>query len=163
MSRFSSVAAACAVASLAMVSIARAENGPIIRDCSLVAPPPPAVDPDFVLLSGTTLKIRSGVLSVLPTEHSLVLTASESVDNGDSAGTVQLFASAKSGRMQGPGFFGTSPGFVILNIPLANPTVGKVYTISWTATFDNGQHACPGTLTPENTTPIPFVVTVVPK
>ena len=51
-------------------------------------------------------------------------------------------------------------GMVELQAPLRRRIVGRQYTISWAATFDNGGHACPSELTPENTTPKPFVVTV---
>jgi len=53
------------------------------RDCSLVA----GVDPDFVELSGAIMTSDGG-LTVLPSQNSLGLTASESSDPGDSAGHV---------------------------------------------------------------------------
>jgi hypothetical protein len=140
---------------------ARAENSPILRDCSLVSPPPPAVDPDFVLLSGGTLKSdNNGNLTVLPSQNSLDLTASESVDQGDQAGHVTLTATIAAPGVPARTFSGAGTGFVILELPLNGSGVGEVYTISWAATFDNGQHLCPSSITPENTTPQPFIVTV---
>ena len=163
MSRFSTLLLASALATLSFVPNGWAENSPVVRDCALGAPPPPAVDPDFVLLSGATLSTSNGAPTVLPSQESLVLTASESVDSGDQAATVTLAASVKSPGTPTQSFFGTRTGFVMLRIPLSRAKVGQVYTISWSATFDNGQHACPSTLTQSNTTPIPFVVTVVGK
>ncbi len=142
---------------------ARAENSPILRDCALVVPPPPAVDADFVLLSGGTLKSNQGNLTVHPSQNSLDLTASESVDKGDQAGHVTLIATVTAPGISPQTLSGEGAGFVILELPLNGSGVGRVYTISWAATFDNGQHACPSTLTPSNTTPQPFVVTVVPS
>jgi hypothetical protein len=37
---------------------------------------------------------------------------------------------------------------------------GRTYTINWSATFDNGMHQCPSSVTPDNTGPNPFVVKV---
>ena len=139
-----------------------AENSPILRDCALGTPPPPATDPDFVVLSGDTLRSGSGNLMVLRRQKSLDLTASESVDSGDNANKVTLTATITS-----PGIpshtvsGGPETGFVILALPLHASRVGRVYTISWAATFDNGQHMCPSSITLSNTTPKPFVVTVV--
>jgi hypothetical protein len=160
MSRYLAILACALGAILALAPQASAENSPIIRDCSL-GMPPPAVDPDFVLLSGGTLKANNGALTVLPSQKSLDLVASESVDQGDSAATVALFATVKGIGVPTQSFFATAPGFVIISIPLNNETVGQVYTISWNATFDNGQHTCPSAVTLENTTPIPYVVKVV--
>ncbi|HEV3122946.1 MAG TPA: hypothetical protein VG266_00025 [Candidatus Dormibacteraeota bacterium] len=55
---------------------------------------------------------------------------------------------------------GAGVGSVLVALPLRGSGTGRTYTISWAATFDNGQHLCPSPQTPENTTPKPFVVTV---
>jgi hypothetical protein len=141
---------------------ARAENSPILRDCALLVAPPPAVDPDFVLLSGGTLASNNGNLTVHPSQKSLDLVASESVDNGDQAAQVTLTATVSAPGIGAQTLSGTGTGFVILELPLNGSGAGRVYTISWAATFDNGQHMCPSALTPSNTTPQPFVVTVAP-
>jgi len=52
---------------------------------------------------------------------------------------------------------GAGTGKVRVSVPLAPGA--KSYTISWAATFDNGNHQCPSVFTPENETPKPFVVT----
>jgi hypothetical protein len=160
MSRLTASMLACALGTLAFMPNCRAENSPILRDCSL-GMPPPAIDPDFVLLSGATLKASNGALTVLPSQKSLDLTASESVDQGDNTAKVSLFATVKGIGVPSQSFFATGTGFVILAIPLSSSIAGQVYTISWSATFDNGQHACPSTVTLSNTTPQPFVVNVV--
>ena len=178
MSRISSLFIASSLATLTLASNCWAVNGPIIRDCSFgqLAPFAP-IDPDFVLLSGDTLKLRNGVgLSVLPSQTELDLTASESVDPNfgppDNQGTVQLFATVSTPGQPTRSFFGTATGFVILGIPLNPQDVGQVFTISWHMTSDTGFHPCPSAgpvppattpfATPSNLTPIPFVVTVVP-
>jgi hypothetical protein len=137
-----------------------AENSPILRDCSFLALPVASVDADFVLLSGDTLKSDNGKLTVLPTQDSLDLTASESTDQGDQAGHVTLTATITSPEIGSQTVSGEGTGFVILVLPLNGSGVGRVYTISWAATFDNGQHMCPSAITPSNTSPNPFVVTV---
>lgn len=56
---------------------------------------------------------------------------------------------------------GEGVGKVVLAVPLLkSKQVGRSYTISWAATFDNGFHECPSPNTPENTTPKPFLVSV---
>jgi len=137
-----------------------AENSPILRDCSFLALPVASVDADFVLLSGGTLKSNNGSLTVLPSQDSLDLTASESTDQGDQAGHVTLTATITSPGIPSQTVSGKGTGFVILALPLNGSGVGRVYTISWAATFDNGPHMCPSAITPSNTSPHPFVVTV---
>ena len=137
-----------------------AENSPILRDCSFLALPVASVDADFVLLSGDTLKSDNGKLTVLPTQDSLDLTASESTDQGDQAGHVTLTATVTAPEIGSVTVSGAGTGSVILALPLNGSGVGRVYTISWAATFDNGMHMCPSAITPSNTSPNPFVVTV---
>ena len=55
---------------------------------------------------------------------------------------------------------GAAVGSVVLSVPLLVSRTGKTYTISWAATFDNGNHLCPSPQTPDNTAPNPFIVTV---
>lgn len=168
MSRIPSFVITSALASLSLMSICRADNSPILRDCSVGHPQPfLAIDPDTVQLSGATLKVRNGVLSVLPSQTELDLTVSESGDPGDPAGTDQLFATVSTPGQPTRSFSGTGTGFVILGIPLNIQDVGQVFTISWHDTTDNGFRPCPAPPgaqfpTPSNPTPIPFVVTVVP-
>jgi len=140
--------------------LAQAANTPTVRDCSAFIP---GVDPDFVQLSGVTVR-ADGSLAVLPSQNQVQLLASESSDPGDSAGHVTLTATV----IAPPGIptqtvSGAGTGRVVLVLPLIGSGVGHTYTISWSATFDNGMHACPSSVTPENTPadPHPFVVTVV--
>jgi hypothetical protein len=175
MSRFSSFMITAALATLSLMPNCRADNSPIVRDCSFgqgqligIGPFPPfvSIDADLVTLSGATLKLRNGVLSVLTSQNVLNLTATESVDPGDNAVSsshiVQLFATVSTPGQPARSFFGTGESFVILGIPLEPTGDAQVFTISWHATFDSGLHACPSPFLPSNTAPIPFVVTVVP-
>jgi hypothetical protein len=173
MSRFSSFMITSALATLSLMPNCRADNSPIVRDCSLgqkfgmiQVPPVASIDADLVVLSGATLKLRNGVLSVLTSQNELNLTATESVDPGDNAVSsfhvVQLFATVSTPGQPTRSFFGTGESFVILGIPLEPSGDAQVFTISWHATFDSGLHPCPAPFTPSNTAPIPFVVTVVP-
>jgi hypothetical protein len=180
MRRFSSFMIASAFATLSLTPSCWAGNSPIVRDCSLgqsvaafgiSVPPFASIDPDFVVLSGRTLKLRNGVLSVLASQNGLTLTASESVDPGDNGvnanHVVQLFATVSTPGQPTQSFFGTGESFVNLGIPLNPSGDGQVFTISWHASFDSGNRPCPSStppfITPSNTTPIPFVVTVVPE
>jgi hypothetical protein len=143
--------------------IAQAENSPISRDCALLASPGTSVDADLVLIAGQTMRLDNGSLVVSPDQNSLTLTATESTDTGDHSGHVTLTATVTSPGTAPQTVSGDGTGFVILALPLDGSGVGRVYTISWAATFDNGQHQCPSMITPSNTAPIPFVVTVAPR
>lgn len=163
MSRISSFMIASALATLSLTTNALADNSPVVRDCSFASTPVSSTDADFVLLSSPTLKVRNGVLSILTSENTMTLTASESVDTNDNQGTVQLFATVSAPGTPTQSFFATGKSFANIGIPVSSSSVGQVFTISWHATFDNGGHACPSSVTPSNTTPIPFVVTAVKK
>jgi hypothetical protein len=143
--------ALAAGAALPGVPTASAANGPAYRDCSLAL----GLDPDFVQLLGATVSPQ-GTLRVLPSQRLVQLEGSESSDPGDSAGLVTLTATASS-RQGTQTVSGAGTGKVRVSVPLAPG--GKSYTISWAATFDNGNHQCPSAFTPENETPKPFVVT----
>ena len=171
MSRVSSIMIASALASLSLMPNCRADNSPVVRDCSLASTPGGSVDADFVALTGATLKLRNGILSVTTSQNTLNLLASESIDTGDnvvsSSHVVQLFATVSSPGEPAQSFFGTGESFVILGIPLNNSSVGRVFTISWHATFDSSSsRTCPSSTppaTPSNMSPNPFVVSVVPS
>lgn len=138
-------------AALPGVETASAANGPAYRDCSLAF----GLDPDFVQLLGATVSPQ-GTLRVLSSQRLVQLEGSESSDPGDSAGHVTLTATVSS-RQGTQTVSGAGTGTVRVSVPLAPG--GKSYTISWAATFDNGNHQCPSAFTPENETPKPFVVT----
>jgi len=138
------------------VSPVSAANSPTFRDCSLFTP---GVDPDFVQLSGVTVTPQN-TLTVGPSQNHVQLEASESSDPGDSAGHVTLTATVSSAHSAAQTVSGAATGRVFLSLPLAGSGIGKSYTITWSATFDNGQHLCPSPQTPENTGPNPFVVAV---
>ena len=137
---------------------AQAANNAIFRDCALLIAP---IDADFLHLSGVTVS-SDGSLTVRPSQNSVELTASESFDPGDSSGHVTLSATITSPGIASQTVSGSGTDFVILELPLTGSGVGRVYTISWAATFDNGQHMCPSAITLANTpsSPHPFVVTV---
>jgi hypothetical protein len=148
-------AVAVAAASIA-ASPASAANGPTFRDCSLFVP---GFDPDFVELFGVRTDPQAN-LSVPPSQHQVALEASESSDPGDSAGHVTLDATVTPSHGPARTVSGAAIGRVVLSLPLHGSGVGGSYIISWSATFDNGNHPCPSPLTPENPTPNPFVVHV---
>jgi hypothetical protein len=135
---------------------ATAQNSPTLRDCSLLAQ---GVDPDFVQLFGVTLSPQ-GSLRASPSQKQLQVEASESSDPGDGAGHVTVKATVSAPRVPTRTVSGAGIGKVVVSVPLINPRVGRTYTISWVATFDNGNHQCPSPLTPENTSPKPFAITV---
>jgi hypothetical protein len=139
----------------------RAANSPTLRDCSAFVP---GFDPDFIQLSGVTVA-ADGTLTVFPSQNQVELEASESSDPEDSAGHVTLSVAVTASDVPTQTVSGAGTGAVVLQVPLVGSGVGRAYTISWSATFDNGMHACPSTVTPENTPsdPHPFVVTVQPS
>ena len=81
-------------------------------------------------------------------------------DPGDSLGHVTLNAVITAPQVPTRTVSGAETGKVVLSLPLLKTKVGRRYTISWSATFDNGMHLCPSPQTPENTEPNPFVVSV---
>jgi hypothetical protein len=137
------------------VAPAGAANSPTFRDCSFSG----GVDPDFVQLSGVTVG-PGGALSVPPGTTHVGIEASESSNPGDSEGHDTLKVKVRSSHVRMAKVSGMAQGKVQLSVPLADPKVGRSYTISWMAKFDNGGHKCPSKSTPENATPMPFVVVV---
>ena len=138
------------------VPAASAANSPTFRDCSLVG----GLDPDFVQLFGVTVGPQ-GHLSVPRGQSQIQLAASESSDPGDNLGHVTLATKVTTPHVPAQTVSGAETGKVILAVPLPkSQQQGRSYTISWAATFDNGNHLCPSSQTPENTEPHPFVVTV---
>lgn len=136
---------------------ALAANSPTFRDCSFVG----GLDPDFVKLMGATVS-PSGNLTVPDSQSSVTLEASESSDAGDNQGH-DTFSVTVSGPGIGPQTVsGTGVGHVTLSVPLAGVPPGGQYTIDFSATFDNGFHTCPGSMTPRNPASNPFVLDVVP-
>ena len=134
----------------------RAANSPTFRDCSIFVE---GFDPDYVQISGVTVTPQ-GTLTVPASQTSVQVKASESADPGDSLGHVTLNV-----VVAGPGghartLSGAAVGSIVLSVPLLVSRTGKTYTISWAATFDNGNHLCPSPQTPDNTAPNPFIVTV---
>jgi hypothetical protein len=138
------------------VASAGAANSPTFRDCSLVG----GLDPDFVRLSGAA-EGPGGTLNVERGQQQLGIEASESSDPLDNLGHVTLKVKVTTPEVPAREISGAGTGKVNLAVPLSSSKqVGRTYTISWAATFDNGEHVCPSSNTPENTTPKPFVVTV---
>jgi hypothetical protein len=141
-------------------------NGPTTRDCSLLVPAVGStfagVDPDFVQISGVSVA-ADGTLSstrdpVSGAQNPVSVTASESPDAGDDAHTVTFSASLSGPGITSQTVSGTGVGHVTLSLPMTGALSGSSYTIAWSATFDNGAHACPGPLTPANLMPSPFTV-----
>jgi hypothetical protein len=134
-------------------------NGPTTRDCSLLVPAMGStfagLDPDFIQLSGVSVG-SGGALTA--TQNPVSLEASESPDSGDGANTVAFTATVSAPGTASRSFSGTAVGRVVLTLPLKGARPGSSYTISWSATFDNGFHSCPGPLTPANPSPSPFVI-----
>jgi hypothetical protein len=118
------------------------------------------LDPDFLQLFGVTVGPQ-GSLSVPRGQSQVQLEASESSDPLDNLGHVTLTATVTTPHVPTQTVSGAGTGKVILALPLPkSQQVGRSYTLSWAATFDNGNHLCPSSQTPENTQPHPFVVTV---
>lgn len=138
------------------VQPASADNTAAFRDCSFVG----GLDPDFVELSGAKVDSQ-GKLSVTPTQNQVTLTASESSDPGDGMGHDTFTVTVSAPNVPARRFSGAGTGRVVLSVPLAGAAVGSAYTISWSATFDNGNHTCPSSATPQNTGSMPFVLNVV--
>ena len=99
-------------------------------------------------------------MTVPPSQKQVQLEASESSDPGDSAGHVTLSSTVTAAHVPARTVSGAAVGRVVLSVPLIGSRPGRSYTINWAATFDNGMHQCPSAVTPENTSPNPFVVTV---
>ena len=149
--------ALAALAASLTIPAARAANSPTFRDCSAFVE---GFDPDFVQLLGVTVTPQ-GTLTVRPSNNTVQLEASESSDPGDSAGQVTVTATVTAPRVPARTVSGgPQQGSVTVSVPPVGSGVGKTYTISWSATFDNGNHACPSPFTPDNTSSNPFVVTV---
>jgi hypothetical protein len=134
---------------------AGAANSPTFRDCSFLG----GLDPDFVKLTGATPG-PNGTLTVASSQSSVTIEASESSDPGDSAGH-DTFSVTVTGTGTGTKTVsGTGTGHVTLTVPLSGVAPGGQYSLSWSATFDNGFHHCPGSMTPQNPTSSPFVLSV---
>jgi hypothetical protein len=101
-----------------------------------------------------------GTLTVPRSQKHVLIEASECSDPGDSEGHVTLAVSVTARHVTTQTLSGAGTGKVELSLPLLRRTIGRSYTISWAATFDNGNHLCPSEQTPENTTPMPFAVTI---
>jgi hypothetical protein len=144
---------ASAAAVTLLTQSATAANSPSYRDCAFAG----GIDPDFVQLLGTTSG-SNGTLTVPASQKSVQVKASESSDPGDSSGHDTLAITVSAPGVASQMMSGSGVGKVVLAVPLSTP--GKTYTISWTATFDNGNHHCPGSQTPQNSSSSPFVVAV---
>jgi hypothetical protein len=88
------------------------------------------------------------------------VTASESSDPGDQSQHLTFSVTVTSPKRPSRTVSGAGTGKVVLDVPLAGSGRGRTYTIDWTAVFDNGQHPCPGSDTPDNPGPNPFLVAV---
>jgi hypothetical protein len=145
------------LAGLVMLAVgtAGAANSPTYRDCSFVG----GLDPDFVQLMGTTAG-PNNTLTVPASQGQVQVKASESSDPGDSNGhdTLKVTVSAPNVAPRTVSAAGT--GMAIATVPLSGAASGASYTVDWIATFDNGNHLCPGSQTPQNAMSNPFVVTV---
>jgi hypothetical protein len=149
------ISSCLAVAAALLPAAASAANAPNFRDCSLIG----GIDPDFVQLTGAT--VSGGQLTVPQSATSVTLLASESSDPGDNSGHDTFSVTVSSPGVASQTLSGVGTGSVTLKVPLSGVAVGSSYTLSWNATFDNGLHACPGGVTPQNAAEMPFVLTVV--
>jgi PASTA domain len=153
--RISRLALVAALASAALLIVlvpaAGAANSPTFRDCSLLS----GFDPDSVQLSGVT----GGPGGTLTTSQGQVnLQASESLNAADQMNHVTFKATVSTANAASRTLSGAGTGKVNLTIPMIGSGMGRSETISWAATFDNGNHPCPSSMTPQNTTPQPFIV-----
>jgi hypothetical protein len=138
--------------------LAGAANSPTFRDCAFLA----GIDPDFVRLSGAAVR-PDGTLAVSSAQPSVMVEASESSDAFDNLGHVTLSVTVTGTGGGQRTVSGMALDHVLLTVPLSGVAIGGQYTLSWAATFDNGVHTCPGSGTPENPTPNPFVLKVLPS
>jgi hypothetical protein len=138
------------------VPAASAANTPTYRDCSLVG----GVDPDYVALSGATVD-SAGNATVTQAQDQVTIKASESSDPGDDLGHDTFTVTVSAPNVPARTLSGMGTGNVTLSVPLAGAAVGSAYTITWQAVFDSGEHPCPSSMTPKNTTANPFVLDVV--
>jgi PASTA domain len=146
--------AVTAVAVLVAVAGAGAANTKTTRDCSF----PGGIDPDFVQLSGATVGPNGGLHA--QSQQKVTLKASESSNPGDSSQHVTLSATVSAPGAVTRTVSGAGTGKVIKKLPLVGSSAGRSNTVSWSATFDNGQHHCPSSSTPQNSSPHPFVIRV---
>ena len=153
--RLAGLGAVAAGVAVLLIGPASAANNPTYRDCSFVG----GLDPDFVQLSGAAPG-PNNTLTVPASSGQVQIKASESSDPGDSSGhdtfKVTVTAPGTAPRI----LSGAGTGKVILTVPLSGAAPGSSYTLDWAATFDNGNHSCPSSQTPQNATANPFVVTV---
>jgi hypothetical protein len=137
-------------------SQAGAANSPTFRDCSFIA----GLDPDFVKLSGVAAG-SGGTLAVSTAQSAVTVEASESSDPFDNLGHVTLSVTVSGTGTTPKTVSGMGLAQVTLSVPLSGVAVGGQYTLSWSATFDNGVHSCPSSGTPQNLSPNPFVLNVL--
>jgi len=131
-----------------------ASNSPTFRDCAMAA----GIDPDFVRLS--KVNVSGSSLTVPMSQGHVSIEASESSLPGDMQNHATLHVSVKAKNAPATKLSGNGTGHVTLSVPLKHRKAGRSYTISWNATFDNGNHVCPSSATPQNQTAMPFVVKV---
>ena len=164
MPRLSIFMLASALSTLAVMPTAQAENSPNMRDCSFGVPPG-AVDDDFVILTGMTVRpdLASGTLIALPNQNMVHVTASESLDANDhtSSNAVHITATVSAPGIAPVTVANNGLGWSTVQVPLNGSSPGLVYTITWSATFDGGGHMCPSAVTPQNTGPNPFTIKIV--
>jgi hypothetical protein len=135
---------------------AGAANSPAFRDCSYLG----GFDPDSVELTGATVA-PNGALTVTTSQDSVTVVASESSALGDNLNHDTLSVTVSGTGAGAQTVSGTGVGQVALSVPLSGVAPGGQYTIDWSATFNNGFHACPGQADPQNTSSNPFVLRVV--
>ena len=167
MSRISVFALTSVLATIALAPAAQAENSANIRDCAFGVPPA-AVDDDFVMVTGMTLKAvdpKNGPLVALPSQNVVHVTASESLDANDhtSSNLVHITATVSAPGIAPRTFANNGVGWATVQVPLSGSAPGVVYTITWSASFDGGGHTCPSSVTPQNMTAgsNPFIINIV--
>jgi hypothetical protein len=98
---------------------------------------------------------------VTEAQASVTLTASESTDPLDNLGSDTFAVKVSAPGLPAETTKGSGTGRVVLTIPLGGAAVGSAYTLDWSATFDSGNHSCPGSADPQNRASNPFVLNVV--
>jgi PASTA domain len=146
---------AMVIAGLAVTG-SNAANSSTYRDCSLLL----GADPDYVQLSGAT--VGPGGKLAGQSQKTVKLQAWESTEPGDRSQhttlSVTVTTPGSPARKVSGGGTGTAP----VKLPLVGSPTGQTNTVSWAAVFDNGNHPCPSSQTPQNTNadPHPFVIKV---
>ncbi|TMM10564.1 MAG: PASTA domain-containing protein [Actinobacteria bacterium] len=148
-----SLALLVVIAGLAVTG-SNAANSPTYRDCSLVG----GFDPDYIQLTGAS--VGPGGALRAQSQKTVKLAAWESTGFMDRTHHVTFHVTVSAPGSPSRKVSGDGTGHVSLKLPLVGSPTGRTNTVDWAAVFDNANHPCPGSDTPQNVTSNPFVIKV---